>query len=281
MKVFVAGVTGAIGKQLLPMLVEEGHEVTGMTRIPAKADAIRAMGAKPAVADALDPEAVAEAVAQARPDAVVHELTAIDASVLGRSIDKMFAQTNRLRTAGTDHLLTAAKAAGARRFIAQSFAGWPFERVGNPIKTEEDPLQEHPPKTVSESLAAIKYLESAVTGASGIEGLALRYGGFLWPRDFDCDQPRRRTGRDDPEAPPSCDRRRGRDLVRWSMSATPPQRPRLPSTTVSPASSTSSTTIRRGSRRSSPSWRRWPEPAHRVISRAGSDGCSPARRTRS
>jgi nucleoside-diphosphate-sugar epimerase len=181
MKVFVAGATGAIGKQLVPMLVEGGHEVTGMTRTVAKEEAIRAMGAEPAVADALDPEAVAQAVAQAEPDAVIHELTTIDASALGRSIDKTFAQTNRLRTAGTDHLLTAAKAAGARRFIAQSFAGWPSERVGGPVKTEEDPLQEHPPKTVSESLAAIKYLESTVTGASGIEGLALRYGGFYGP----------------------------------------------------------------------------------------------------
>jgi 2-alkyl-3-oxoalkanoate reductase len=181
MNVFVAGATGAIGKQLLPMLVEDGHEVTGMTRTAAKAEAIRAIGAEPAVADALDPESVAQVVAQAEPDAVIHELTTIDTSALGRSIDKMFAQTNRLRTAGTDHLLTAAKAAGARRFIVQSFAGWPSERVGGPIKTEEDPLQEHPPKTVSESLAAIKYLERTVTGASGIEGLALRYGGFYGP----------------------------------------------------------------------------------------------------
>jgi 2-alkyl-3-oxoalkanoate reductase len=181
MKVFVAGATGAIGKQLLPMLVEGGHEVTGMTRTAAKADAIRAMGAEPAVADALDPEAVAQVVAQAEPDAVIHELTTIDTSALGRSIDKMFAQTNRLRTAGTDHLLTAAKAAGARRFIVQSFAGWPYERVGGPIKTEEDALQEHPPKSVSDTLGAIKYLESTVTGASGVEGLALRYGGFYGP----------------------------------------------------------------------------------------------------
>ena len=181
MKVFVAGATGALGKQLLPMLVEGGHEVTGMTRTAAKAEAIRAMGAEPAVADALDPEAVAQVVARADPDAVIHELTTIDASALGRSIDKMFAQTNRLRTAGTDNLLTAAKAAGARRFIAQSFAGWPFERVGGPIKTEEEPLQQHAPKAVSESLAAIKYVESTVTGAGGIEGLALRYGGFYGP----------------------------------------------------------------------------------------------------
>jgi nucleoside-diphosphate-sugar epimerase len=181
MKVFVAGATGALGKQVVPMLVSQGHEVTGMTRIPAKEDLIRSLGARPAVADALDPEAVAQAVAEAEPDAVIHELTAINAGAFGRSLDKMFAQTNRLRTEGTDHLLAAARAVGARRFIAQSFAGWPFERTGGPVKTEEDPLASNPPKSVSETLGAIKYLERVVTEAEGIEGVALRYGGFYGP----------------------------------------------------------------------------------------------------
>jgi nucleoside-diphosphate-sugar epimerase len=181
MKVFVAGATGAMGRQLLPALVSEGHEVVGMTRSPEKQDLIRELGATPVLADALDPEAVAQAVAEAEPEAVIHQLTAIDAGAISRSIDKVFVTTNRLRTEGTDHLLAAAKAVGARRFIAQSFAGWPFERIGGPVKTEEDPLQEHPPKTVSETLAAIRYVESTVTGAEGIEGIALRYGGFYGP----------------------------------------------------------------------------------------------------
>jgi nucleoside-diphosphate-sugar epimerase len=93
----------------------------------------------------------------------------------------MFARTNRLRTEGVDHLLAAAQAVGARRFIAQSFAGWPFERTGGPVKTEEDPLESSPPRTVSQTLGAIKYVEETVTGAEGIEGLALRYGGFYGP----------------------------------------------------------------------------------------------------
>jgi len=181
MKVFVAGGSGALGKQLVPMLVEQGHEVTGMTHSPEKQDLIRRMGGRPAVADALDPEAVAQVVAEAEPEVVIHQLTAIDPGKLGRSIDKLFALTNRLRTEGTDHLLAAARAVGARRFIAQSFAGWPFERTGGPVKTEEDPLQSSPPKTVSETLAAIRYVEETVTGADGIEGLALRYGGFYGP----------------------------------------------------------------------------------------------------
>jgi nucleoside-diphosphate-sugar epimerase len=181
MKVFVAGATGAIGKQLVPQLVAQGHDVVGMTRTPAKQDLIRQLGAKPAVADGLDPEAVAEAVAGADPEVVIHELTAIDAGSVSRSIDKSFAVTNRLRTEGVDHLLAAARAVGARRFIAQSFAGWPFERSGGPVKTEEDPLQASPPKGVTQSLGAIRYLEETVTRADGIEGVVLRYGGFYGP----------------------------------------------------------------------------------------------------
>ena len=181
MKVFVAGATGAIGKQLVPMLVEGGHEVTGMTHSAAKTDLIRSLGARPAVADALDPEAVAQAVAESEPEVVVHELTAIDLSSFSRSIDKQFAETNRLRTEGLDHLLAAAKAASARRFIAQSYAGWPYKRVGGPVKSEEDPLDDNPPKPVRESMGAIRHLERAVTRAEGIEGIALRYGGFYGP----------------------------------------------------------------------------------------------------
>jgi nucleoside-diphosphate-sugar epimerase len=181
MKVFVAGATGALGRQLVPMLTKQGHQVTAMTRTPAKEDLIGRMGARPAVADAFDPEAVARAVAEAEPEVVIHELTAIDAGRFTRSIDKQFAATNRLRTEGLDHLLAAARAVGARRFVVQSFAGWPYERTGGPVKTEADPLQENPPKGVVETLRAIRYLEETVTRAEGIEGVALRYGGFYGP----------------------------------------------------------------------------------------------------
>jgi nucleoside-diphosphate-sugar epimerase len=179
MKVFVAGATGALGKQLVPMLVSQGHDVTGMTRTRAKQDLIRELGARPAVADALDPEAVAQVVAEAEPEAVIHELTDLTGT-FARNIDKSFATTNRLRTEGMDHLLAAAKAARARRFIAQSFAGWPFEPTGGPVKSEDDPLQQNPPKTVSQSLAAIRHVED-MTRDDGIEGFALRYGGFYGP----------------------------------------------------------------------------------------------------
>jgi 2-alkyl-3-oxoalkanoate reductase len=181
MKVFVAGATGALGKQLVPQLVSAGHEVTGMTSSTSKQDLIRSLGARPTVANALDPDQVAGAVAEAEPEAIVHQLTAISADMSIRRLDRGFVQTNRLRTEGTDHLLAAARAVGAKRFVAQSFAGWPFARVGGPVKTEEDPLDEEPPKQARETVAAILYLERAVTGADWIEGIALRYGGFYGP----------------------------------------------------------------------------------------------------
>ncbi len=182
MKVFVAGATGALGKQLIPHLVANGHEVTGMTRSESKRDLIAGLGATPVVADALDPDAVGQAVSEAAPDAIVHQLTALSEEVGNiRNIDRTFAATNRLRREGTDHLLSAARAVGSRRFVAQSFGGWPYAREGGPVKTEEDALDPDPPKTIRETLAAIRYLEAAVVGAEPIEGIALRYGGFYGP----------------------------------------------------------------------------------------------------
>ncbi len=181
MKVFVAGASGALGKQLVPQLVANGHEVVGMTRTEAKSSLIRSLGAKPAVADALDPDQVASAVAEAEPEVVVHQLTALSAGLDLRHFDRTFAMTNRLRTEGTDHLLTAARAAGARRFVAQSFAGWPFARTGGAVKSEDDALDDDPPAAVRKMIEAIKYLEGAVTHSEGIEGVTLRYGGFYGP----------------------------------------------------------------------------------------------------
>lgn len=182
MKVLVAGATGAIGKQLLPKLVANGHEVVGMTRSEAKADEVRALGAMPAIADALDPEAVAAAVAASEPEAIVHELTGLSGSLGNlRNLDRAFAATNRLRTEGTDHLLSAARAAGVRRFLAQSYAGWPYARSGGPVKDEEAPLDDDPPASARQTVAAIRYVERTVTEADGIEGIVLRYGGFYGP----------------------------------------------------------------------------------------------------
>jgi nucleoside-diphosphate-sugar epimerase len=181
MKVLVAGATGAIGRQLLPRLTAAGHEVVGMTRSAAKAEAVRRLGAEPAVADALDPDQVARAVAEAEPKAIVHELTALSGSLDLRNPDRDFALTNRLRTEATDHLLSAGRAVGVRRFVAQSYAGWPHARDGAPVKREEDPLDPDPVPSMSETLAAIRHLEGAVTGADWTTGIVLRYGGFYGP----------------------------------------------------------------------------------------------------
>lgn len=180
MKIFVAGATGALGRQLVPKLAERGHEVTGMTRTESKRALLEELGATAVVADALDADAVGEAVARAEPEVVVHQLTAIG-KFEPRNVDGAFAETNRLRTEGTDILLAAAKAARARRFVAQSNAMVPYERVGGPVKTEEDPLMDDPPASFARSLLAIKHVERAVTSADGIEGVVLRYGGFYGP----------------------------------------------------------------------------------------------------
>ena len=181
MKVFVAGATGALGRQLVPQLVAKGHEVVGMTRSADKQDLVRSLGATPAVADALDPDAVAQAVAQAEPDVIVHQLTALSGDFDMRHIHEFFAVTNRLRTEGTDHLLAAGRAVGIQRFVAQSYAGWPAARTGGPVKTEEDELDPTPPDAMRDALDAIRYLETSVTGATWTEGLVLRYGGFYGP----------------------------------------------------------------------------------------------------
>jgi nucleoside-diphosphate-sugar epimerase len=178
--VFVAGATGAIGQPLLRMLVAEGHQVTGMTRSPANAQALRAAGAEPVLADALDAAAVTRAVASARPEAVIHQLTAIPARLNPRKIVRDFELTDHLRTEGTRILVGAARAAGAWRVLAQSIA---FAYAPGPpasVHVESDPLTAtaNPPKQFRRSAAAIAELERTVLGAGG---LVLRYGYFYGP----------------------------------------------------------------------------------------------------
>jgi nucleoside-diphosphate-sugar epimerase len=181
MKVFVAGASGGMGRRLVPQLVRAGHSVVAMTRSAAKIDAIRVAGAVPTVADALDRAAVMAVVRSAEAEVVVHQLTAIPPRLDMRRFDCEFAPTNRLRTEGTDHLVAAARAVGARRFVAQSFAGWPYAREGDPVKTEDDRLDSEPPAAFRPTLEAIRYLEATVVGARGLEGLVLRYGAFYGP----------------------------------------------------------------------------------------------------
>jgi nucleoside-diphosphate-sugar epimerase len=163
------------------LLVDAGHEVVGSTRTPAKFDELRLAGATPVVLDGRDGDAVRRTVHDAEPEVVIHQMTALSGDLDLRHFADSFAETNRLRTETTDRLIEAAVEAGAHRFIAQSFAGWPNEQSGGPVKTEEAPLNTNPPKQVRETLGAILHLESVTTGTPGIEGLALRYGGFYGP----------------------------------------------------------------------------------------------------
>ena len=181
MRIFIAGATGALGRRLVPLLVERGHHVTGTTRSAAGTDRLRAAGADPVVVDALDRDAVIAAVTAAAPDVVMHQLTALSGPADLRRFDRYFAETNRLRSAGTDHLLAGAQAAGAKRIVVQSYTGWPNARSGGAVKTEDDPLDPEPPAAARTSLAAIRHLESAATAAPGLEGVVLRYGSLYGP----------------------------------------------------------------------------------------------------
>jgi 2-alkyl-3-oxoalkanoate reductase len=180
MRVFVAGATGAIGSRLVPQLVARGHEVTATTRNPANAERLRALGATPAVVDGLDASAVGEAVARAEPDAIVHQMTALAGKPDMRRFDRWFQTTNELRTKGTEHLLAAARAEGVERFVGQSYTGWSNARTGGAVKTEDDPIDPDPAPNQRESLAAIRFLERALSEAD-LEGIVLRYGSFYGP----------------------------------------------------------------------------------------------------
>lgn len=184
MKIFLAGATGALGRRLVPRLVSNGYQIVGMTRSAEKAESLRSVGVEPVVADGLDRDAVLQAVTRAKPEVVIHQMTSLTGVMSFKKLDEKFVTTNRLRTTGTDILLEAARAAGARRFIAQSYAGWPYERTGGPAKTEEEPFDPNPPAAMSRTLEAIRYLESAVLGASGLEGIVLRYGSFYGPGTY-------------------------------------------------------------------------------------------------
>jgi 2-alkyl-3-oxoalkanoate reductase len=181
MRVMVVGASGAIGTRLLPQLTGRGHEVIGTFSSPQNAERVRALGAQPVALDLLDPDAVRRAVLEAEPEAIIHQATALAKMRFSRSLDRSFAPTNRLRTEGTDALLAAARQAGVRRFVAQSFAPYRYIREGGMVKTEDDPLDPEPPAMMRQTTAAMNHLDQAVTGAGGI---ALRYGGFYGAPDM-------------------------------------------------------------------------------------------------
>jgi nucleoside-diphosphate-sugar epimerase len=179
MRIFLAGASGAIGKRLVPALVAGGHEVFATTRTPDKTDALRAEGATPVLMDGLNKDSVMSAVTSSRPDAIVHQMTALTSMRSLKKWDDEFAVTNRLRTEGTEYLLAAGRAAGTRKYIAQSYAGWPSGGG-----TEDAPLDAQLPPTMTRTRDAIQRCESLVTAAAstaGVTGIALRYGSFYGP----------------------------------------------------------------------------------------------------
>ena len=168
MRVFVAGATGVVGRRLVPMLLDAGHEVVGSTRSPGKLAGLTAQGAEAVLLDGLDAAAVGEAIAAAEPEVVVHQMTALSGGLDLKHFDRTFARTNELRTQGVDHLLAASVACGVRRVVVQGFAAWKLPD-GMPV-----------PRMLGSVLSAMQHLERVVP-ASSVEGVVLRYGGFYGP----------------------------------------------------------------------------------------------------
>ena len=267
MRVFLAGATGAVGRRLVPRLVERGHVVVGTTRTADKAAELRALGAEPVVVDGLDAAGVGEVVARAEPDAIIHQMTALAGTSDLRRFDRWFARTNELRTRGLENLLAAAQATGVPRVVAQSFTGWNNARTGGPVKTEDDPLDPAPLKWQRESLGR----DPGPRGGGGA-------GGHRPALRRRCTAPARATSSCRWCAPgssrwwataPACGRS--------PTSTTPRPRPSPRSSRAGAASTTSSTTTPRPSR---PGCRTWPRPSaprRRGGCRRGSRGWPPAR----
>jgi nucleoside-diphosphate-sugar epimerase len=181
MKILVTGGTGAIGKFLLPLLLENKHEVVAITRSASKAPLLEDSGVTGVVVDPLDKVRLTAEVRRAEPEVIIHQLSALTGAGNFRKFDQEFALTNRFRTEVTETLLMAARTIGTKRFIAQSYCGWPYAKKGGPIKTEEDPLDPHPPESFVKTLAALRALENKISNTKFLEAVALRYGMFYGP----------------------------------------------------------------------------------------------------
>lgn len=180
MRVFLAGATGAIGRWLVPQLVEAGHEVAAITRSKEKLGMLSELGAEAVVCDVFDAGRLGAVVAQAEPDAVINQLTDLPQSLNPRKLGEYYAANNRVRREGTMNLLDAARGAGVRRFLVQGAAYW-YAPTGGPVKTEEAPLYLDAPAPIGPAAETIKFVEDAVLSADGLEGVVLRYGFFYGP----------------------------------------------------------------------------------------------------
>lgn len=170
MRIFLAGATGVVGRRLVPLLISAGHQVTGLARSTAAAERLRSSGAEPAVVDVFDADALTAAVRAAAPETVIHQLTALS--------DRDFAANARIRVEGTRNLVTAARAAGVRRIVAQSIA-WAYAPGAEPA-TEDTPLDVGATDPArAGTVAGVVALEGAVQELP--EWVVLRYGLFYGP----------------------------------------------------------------------------------------------------
>ena len=180
-RILVAGATGVIGRSLVPMLLAHGDEVVGLARSEASAERVRALGATAVRGDALDRERVHAAVAEVRPDVIVHQLTAIPRGARNpRRMGEALAPTNRLRREATRHLVEAGESHRVRRIVAQSVA-FAYRPQGPWVVDETAPLDTEAKGAWGEIVGAIVALEEAVTTASGVTGVVLRFGGLYGP----------------------------------------------------------------------------------------------------
>jgi len=271
-RVFVAGGAGVVGRRLVPQLVARGHQVTASTTSAAKLDLLAQLGAEGVVMDGLDAVSVGEAVAKARPDTIVHQMTAISMAHAGKPDikhpDRWFATSNRLRTKGTDHLLAAAEATGVSHFVAQSYAGWNGIRKNGWVKTEEDPLDPETGTIMRNGAEAIRHLEDVVVQAGGA---VLRYGGLYGPgppttRSSSCASGNTRSSGAAPATTRGC------------ILTTRPALPSWPWSKGRGACSTSSTMNQRRPASGCPTWQRARAQSHRCGSPSGWPGCWPGNR---
>lgn len=181
MKVFLTGSTGAIGKHLVPMLIEAGHEVVAQVRSADRGREVEAAGATAAIVDPLDRNALTDAIRRAEPEVLINQLTSLSRLRGFRNMDRDFALTNRFRTEVNDAMIEAGRAVGAKRFIAQSFCGWPSAPTGNRLTTEEDPIVPDLPSKARQTLEAIRHLEKSIRETTDLHAMALRYGIFYGP----------------------------------------------------------------------------------------------------
>jgi nucleoside-diphosphate-sugar epimerase len=181
MKVLVAGGSGVVGRQLVPQLVERGHDVAATTTKPHNLEVLRALGARPVLLDGLDGAAVGETIAKIAPDAIINEMTALAGAPDFRHFDRWFARTNELRRRGTENLLAAARASGVARFVTQSYTGWTIDDEGPLVATEDAAFDPDPLPAQRATLEAIRAMESMVLAAP-LDGIVVRYANLYGPK---------------------------------------------------------------------------------------------------